>query len=59
MNVVSGQTDSGKKAWGERNWSGSYHLYEFYNERPVYKVSFILSTNSCKCEIVTFYFSAG
>ena len=34
--MASGRTDS-LKAWAERNWSGSYHLVDIYNERPVYK----------------------
>ena len=47
MEVVSGDTGRSKSR-RERNWSGSYELVEFYNERPVYKVSFILPTPICK-----------
>ena len=43
---VSVVADASKyKAWRDKNLSGSYNLFEFYNERPVYKVSFILSVN--------------
>ena len=35
-------------SWIDENLSGSYNLFGFYNERPVYKVSFILSTKRCK-----------
>ena len=40
VNVISARTDE-YKAWRDKNLSGRYHLLEFYNERPVYKVSFI------------------
>ena len=37
-----GRTDKWKE-WRDKNLSGCYHLVEIYNERPVYKVSFIFS----------------
>ena len=46
VNVVSGRKEL--KSYFDKNLSGSYNLFEFYNERPVYKVSFILSTKRCK-----------
>ena len=36
------------KAWREKNFSGSYHFVEIYNERPVYKVSFKSPRISCQ-----------
>ena len=29
-----------EKEYRDKNLSGSYHLVEFYNDRPAYKVSF-------------------
>ena len=58
VSVVSGRTDK-YKAGHEKNFSGSYSFVEIYNERPVYKVCFILSTNICDSESDVFYFSAG
>ena len=47
LTVVSGRSGS-VKAWREKNWSGSYHFVEVYNERPVYKVSFKSPRTSCQ-----------
>ena len=44
VSVVSGASGS-RKSWNEENWNGSYTFAEIYNERPVYKVCFILSRN--------------
>ena len=43
MEVISGNTNKWK-LWFDKNLPGSYSLFGFYNDRPVYKVSFILST---------------
>ena len=40
----------------EKYWGGSYHLVEIYNERPVYKVCFLLSTNIFDSEYDAYYF---
>ena len=58
VSVVSGRTGS-SKAWREKNFSGSFSFKEIYNERPVYKVCFILLRNICDSESDAFYFSAG
>ena len=39
VNIVSGHTDKKQKESREKNFSGFYHLVEFVNDRPVYKVS--------------------
>ena len=57
MSVVPGNPKW--KAWTEKNLSGSYYFVENYNERPVYKVCFILSTNICDSESDAFYVTAG
>ena len=54
--MVSGRTDE-RKDWREKDFSGSYHLTELYNERPVYKVSFILPATNCKIQIIILLFS--
>ena len=46
MKVVSGDTGRSKSR-RERNWSGTYELVKFFNERPVYKVSCILLRKIC------------
>ena len=50
LNVVSGKTDKWKD-WRDKNFSGSFFLTEIYNERPVYKVSFILPATIAKLKL--------
>ena len=54
--MVSGRTDKWKD-WRDKNFSGSFFLTEIYNERPVYKVSFILPATNCKIQIRILLFS--
>ena len=42
VTVVSAHTDKKEKEWRENDLSGFYHMVEIVNDRPVYKVSFLL-----------------
>ena len=46
------------KAWRKKNFSGLYSFEEEVNERPVYKVRFLISIHSCDNRILSFLFSA-
>ena len=43
ITVVSGHTDKDEKKWRDTNWSGCYHMVEFVNDRPAFKVCFCYS----------------
>ena len=40
VTIISRGKGSERK-WREKNWSGSFHLYDRMNNRPVYRVSFL------------------
>jgi len=48
---VSGRIDE-LKEYRDENWSGSYSLTGINLGKPVYKVSFILSSTNCKIKIM-------
>ena len=39
VNIVSDHTYKDYKEYRDKNYSGYYHIVEFVNDRPVYKVS--------------------
>ena len=47
------------KEWRDKNYSGRYHLVETVNGRPAFKVSFLLTRNTCNKRFVNFLFQRG
>ena len=46
VNVVSGDTDEDLKQYKNENWSGRYQMVDMINNRPAYKVSFIVNKDN-------------